>query len=399
MNQINKFLEKKNVIREIPITHILDAFRKFSNELIKPSCIINKKYKGKGVPFIVRWCTKENLTSVLNYSFENYKHLDSNLGSKIKLTPKGLVSHWVAGNVPTLGILSIICSIVTKNKSIIKLPSNSDRFFEDIFYFFSKLSPLHKKIYSSILTLRYDYNKDKHIAEKVSENSDARIIWGGNKSCEDILNYKKKINVTDMVFHDRTSFIILEEDLVKTNLKKITNLISRDISVFEQLACASPHTIFIRTKNKKIILEFCAELSKCLDRYLRIFPKIPSTSAQIQSILNLRTSYAINEKVWASSGTEYSVFFDKEIKFGPNIGFRNVFCRTFLKIEDITKVIPKNVQTVGMLINKKNKSEYMDKLAASGVLRFKNIGSMTNFEIPWDGIDIPRNLVNYIPKI
>lgn len=399
MDKVDKFFKKKNNLFEISIDEIINAFDKFSKELIKTDCIINKKYRGKGIPFIVRWCEKQNLISLLNSSFENYKLLDSNFIGKIKLIPKGIVSHWVAGNVPTLGILSIICSILTKNKSIIKLPSNSDSFFEDIFSFFSKLSPTHKLILSSILTLRYDYNENQELANKVSQNSDSRIIWGGNKSCESIINYKKKITVSDMVFHDRTSFIILDEKSIMKNLKKYTNLIARDISVFEQLACASPHTIFIKTRNKKIVLNFCEELSKSLEKYLDIFPKIPSTSKQIQSILNLRTSYAINEKVWASSGTEYSVFYDKDVKFGPNIGFRNVFCRTFFKIEDIIKVIPKNVQTVGMHVNKNNKSEYINKLAECGVLRFKRIGSMTNFEIPWDGIDIPRNLVNYIPKI
>jgi hypothetical protein len=399
MNKFNKFEKKKNILLDLPIDKIVNAFDKFSTELIKSKFIINHKYRGKGVPFIIRWCNKENLISILNYSFKNYKNLDADPENKIRLIPKGLVSHWVAGNVPTLGILSVICSILTKNKSIIKLPSNSDSFFEDIFFFFSKLSPIHKKIHSTLLTLRYDYAEDQDLADMVSKNSDTRIIWGGNKSCEAIINYKKKINVVDMVFHDRTSFIILDEDVIKNELKKITNLVARDISVFEQLACASPHTIFIKTKSKKFILKFCEELSKSLERYLEIFPKTTPTSSQIQSILNLRTNYAINEKVWASKGTEYSIFFDNDIKFGPNIGFRNIFCRTFLDIKDILKVIPKNVQTVGMFVNKKNKAKYMEKLSRNGVLRFKNIGNMTNFEIPWDGIDIPRNLVNYITKI
>ena len=398
MKNLEKSLKIKNDLINIPIDRILDAFNIFSKNLLKPNCIINKKYKNKGVPFIIRWCQKENLKNVLNFSFGNYKLLDNNFSENIKLMPKGIVSHWIAGNVPTLGVLSIISSVLTKNISIIKLPSNSDKFFEDIFSYFSSLSPTHKKIYKSILTFKYDYKKENDLANSISKNSDTRIIWGGDESCKAIGNYEKKINVNDLVFHDRTSFIILDEEAITKNIKKVTDLIARDISVFEQLACASPHTVFIKTKNMKLIFKFCETLSNALEKYLKIIPKIIPSPSHIQSILNLRTSYAIKNKVWSSQGTEYSVFFDKDIKFGPNIGYRNIFCRSFSDIDEIINVIPKNVQTAGIQIKKKNKDYYIKRLALSGVFRFKNLGTMTNFEIPWDGIDIPRNLVNYISK-
>ena len=398
MKNLKKILKSKNDLIDIPIDKILDAFHIFSEKLLNPNCIINKKYKNKGIPFIIRWCTKDNLKKVLNFSFGNYKFLDINFNSDFRLMPKGLVSHWIAGNVPTLGILSVISSILTKNTNIIKLPSSSDKFFEDIFSYFSKLSATHKKIYNSIHTFKYDYNGNQDLANSISKNSDTRIIWGGDESCRSISNYKKKINVTDLIFHDRTSFIILEENAINKNLKNLTDLIARDISVFEQLACASPHTIFIKTKSKKFIFKFCVSLSNSLKKYLEIIPKMTISPSHIQSILNLRATYAIKNKVWSSKGTEYSVFFDNEIKFGPNIGYRNIFCRPFSNIDEIISIIPKNVQTVGLCVSKRNKDKYTNKLLISGVFRFKKLGTMTNFEIPWDGIDIPRNLVNYISK-
>ena len=39
-------------------------------------------------------------------------------GIKFQVLPKGLVVHWIAGNVPTLGFLSLILGIITKIKTL-----------------------------------------------------------------------------------------------------------------------------------------------------------------------------------------------------------------------------------------------------------------------------------------
>ena len=38
--------------------------------------------------------------------------------------PQGIAVHWIAGNVPVLGVISLFQSLLTKNKSIIKVPVN-----------------------------------------------------------------------------------------------------------------------------------------------------------------------------------------------------------------------------------------------------------------------------------
>ena len=57
-------------------------------------------------------------------------HLDSLIindiaHKKLIALPRGLVVHWVSGNVPTLGIISLIISLLCKNSNIVKVANNS----------------------------------------------------------------------------------------------------------------------------------------------------------------------------------------------------------------------------------------------------------------------------------
>ena len=57
------------------------------------------------------------------YSLDNFVDLgDSEL--LFHAQPRGVACHWIAGNVDILGIFSAIQSLLTKNVSIIKVPSN-----------------------------------------------------------------------------------------------------------------------------------------------------------------------------------------------------------------------------------------------------------------------------------
>ena len=57
------------------------------------------------------------------HSLDNFVDLgDSEL--LFHAQPRGVACHWIAGNVDILGIFSAIQSLLTKNVSIIKVPSN-----------------------------------------------------------------------------------------------------------------------------------------------------------------------------------------------------------------------------------------------------------------------------------
>ena len=153
-----------------------------------------QKYNNHGVPFLSRWLAKDNLINVLNNSFFNYKNLDysSDSNKDTFLLPVGTISHWIAGNVPSLGILSLVPGLLTKNKNIIKLPSASDDFIPDLLNEMSKFSNVGKELFNNIEIYRADYKSELDILHKISNKSDLRVIWGGDESSNSIKIFLQK---------------------------------------------------------------------------------------------------------------------------------------------------------------------------------------------------------------
>ena len=85
---------------------------------------------GTNSPHVKNFLSKSYLSEKLDialhgdkYSLDNFVDLgDSEL--LFHAQPRGVACHWIAGNVDILGIFSAIQSLLTKNVSIIKVPSN-----------------------------------------------------------------------------------------------------------------------------------------------------------------------------------------------------------------------------------------------------------------------------------
>ena len=135
LNKIKIFKNKKSKIQNLDIQDILETFEKFSKKILTTNNFLQNKYRGYGLPFIDQWCSKKNLKQILNSHFQSLDELNlknSKKNNRFKILPKGLVVHWIAGNVPTLGFLSLILGILTKNKNIVRLPQFSKKILEDL---------------------------------------------------------------------------------------------------------------------------------------------------------------------------------------------------------------------------------------------------------------------------
>ena len=73
-----------------------------------------EKYKYHGLDFICNWIISGGFENNLNFSLRGSKHhLDdfifhNEFHKKLFAIPRGICTHWLAGNVPTLGIISLL---------------------------------------------------------------------------------------------------------------------------------------------------------------------------------------------------------------------------------------------------------------------------------------------------
>ncbi len=399
LNKIKNFEKLNTNLQNTEVEKILNSLDKFSKKILTSKNFLGNKYRGYGLPFIAEWCKKENLKKILVSSFGSLDNLDGlKKNSELKnykILPKGLVVHWVAGNVPTLGFLSLILGLITKNKNIVRLPLFSKKILEDLLNNFKKVDQTSKEICKNILILRYD-KKDIKISKKLSLIADARIIWGSDETCKNIKSLETKLGCEDLIFSNKVSLIIMDQDTLKKKSLEHFKKISRDILVFDQKACASPHTIFLEKASKNQISNFCRNLSKFLKQNYKKYQFAPVTSQKKVQILNLRLDYSVKHKVYSDhTDLNSTVLSDNKINLGPYIQNGTVFVRKLPSVNQIRNNFPKNIQTLG--VSKKSKSliPYIFELQKLGLARVRPLGKMTSFESIWDGMNIPLKLTKF----
>jgi hypothetical protein len=383
---------------------LVKAFEGFSESLLVRSNPLLSKYPGSGIPFLGRWCGRENLENILGDSLGSLACLDRfvpmsfHVNRSVRAFPKGTIVHWIAGNVPTLGLLSLISGILTKNANVIRVPSLADNLLADLMGLLSGLGEVPGAMARSVAIIRYDY-RDTKTAEEVSKSADVRIIWGGDESAASIKRLPTKLTCSDMVFPDRTSFVVLGRSVLSPDrVDTVTRLIAHDVSVFEQKACASPHTVFLSTDDEDEINLFCQSLKNAMHGILKLIPKTTPSQKEVQAILNLRAQYDMFHEAWYSEGTEFSIFWDDKVQIGPPIGNRTIFVRSLPSVEELVTILPSNVQSVGMAAEGDEYERLTNHLGAAGVHRFTPLGAMTHFEIPWDGVAMPQQLVRWTTR-
>lgn len=402
---IESLRKAQKQLTQWPIDRIIEILNEFALHLMNRRQPIHHHFPVAGLAYIADWCRATNLTRLLENTFSNRLVLDGYIDSEFRedrsyrALPRGLVTHWMAGNVPTLGFLSLVQGILTKNANLIKVASNSDILLARLLHLLASVkkeeSQNGAELTRSIAVVRYDRSK-KELGELISKYADVRFFWGSDESVSTLRRLPAKLHCTDLVFSNKTSFLVIDNHALRNvDRSSVTKRIASDMSVFEQKACASPHTLFLETEDGSEVEKFALDLKEALEGLLPSMPKTMPSQKEVSAILNLRAQYDMFHQAWYSDGVEFTLLFDQEFRLGPPIGNRTLYIRQTGNLERIAELITPKVQSVGILAEPEKFEKLTTLYAEMGIQRFTNIGAMTQFESPWDGYHIGHHLVRW----
>ena len=159
------------------------AVEPFNNEVCSFIADLSKNLDGNpksklfpDIKTLAFWCRKNNLLNLR----KNFLTKEIRLGL-------GLIFHITPSNIPTNFAYSLIFGLITGNSNIVKVPSKK---FDQINIICSSINKILKKkkyklIRKMITIVRYN---DKDIyTKKFSLMCNARLIWGGNNSINNII--------------------------------------------------------------------------------------------------------------------------------------------------------------------------------------------------------------------
>jgi hypothetical protein len=317
--------------------------------------------------------------------------------------PRGLLVHWVAGNVPLLGMISVIQGLLTKNANLVKVSRQNAGVLP---YFLAELGkityrrPDGEEISGRLFTdaVRAIYTgREDAAGATLSALADLRVAWGGREAVEAIMNLPRRFGTEDIVFGPKTSFVVLGAEKLSgdAEARKAAMLVARDAVALGQRGCNSPHTVFVERGGALTPEAFAALLADEMGRASR---QVPSDVAPQESfqILGWRAEYDMKGRAWYSEGVRWSVFYNDEDRglATPCYG-RTLFVRPVDNVFDVAALCSVNTQTAGLALDGR-RLKLAEALTARGVERCPEVGQMSLYEAPWDGMYPMDRMVRWV---
>jgi hypothetical protein len=340
-----------------------------------------------------------NFPEILTFAFfcrkANLLHLAKTYyPEKNRRIGRGVVFHITPSNMPMNFAYSLVSGILSGNLNIVRLPSKQ---FKQIDIICDSIKSISKQLefrsYTKrILIVRYD--KEGAATAYFSARCDARMIWGGDQTVQQIKKNAIPDRSIDITFADKYSICIINADtyIHESYPERLAQLFFNDTFLFDQNACTSPHLIVWLGSNdnvlnsKKIFWNNLYDLTK--KRY-KLQPhaaidKLVSFYEQVIHLNNMRLTAMPDNLIWRIELNELT----KEIeKFRCNCGYFVEY--TASSLLDLSVIISKKHQTIACYgVENKDWNEFNLRNNLNVIDRLKPIGKTSEFSLTWDGFNL-----------
>jgi hypothetical protein len=389
---------------EFPIEVIILIINEYSKRIAKDREIL----KIEGVPFLCFYLKKINIEKQLKLNLGNIEYLNNFVQVEddkyIKAQPKGIVCHWMASNVSTLGIYSVLQSILCKNGNILRVSKVSVSKVYELLKLLDNIDIKYEgNMYSSKVILKsialiYFNSEDVYHNSAMSLKADARMVWGGKIAVDAISILPKKATCKDLIFGPKYSFAVFDRSAIESDdfEEYLENLVTEIIS-FDQKACSSPQVLFLE-KSKLPIEKIGSMLSLKFEKIIKRYTNLDLEESVASKIINIRGEYSLclDKMLYISKGLQYTILIDNELKLEEPITGRTIYLKDIEDIFEVLPLITKSIQTIGIASkNIKKTLKFTDRATALGVDRVVKIGYMNLYDSPWDGRLIMSELVRW----
>ena len=379
----------------------LSALNDLSDLLLAPAgAELRRSLPVDGLAFLSAFLRESNLRHMIEREIPQPGALDGFLAvgprKSLRLLPKGVVCHWVAGNVPLLAVFSWALSAAVGNSNVIRLSSRQGDVMSPLLRALSGRSEVGRRMAGDTLVVSFDLT-DEMAHHQMSQAADVRIAWGGRDAVDAIRGLPTRWDCEDVVFGPRSSMAVIDPGVITPG--GVTRL-ATDIVIFDQLACSSPQVVFLKGRPGE------AAFDGFLDRFQTAFAKQSAGfprhrldfSETYRIALDRSRAILAGGSILRDDGTQWTV----AVLTAPvdAIGCANRFVQVvpYTTQDEILAYIPENAQTCVVQLPGDELASFTEQAAWRGVCRFPNPGEGNHFENPWDGIGLVSRLVKFVVR-
>lgn len=387
---VNYIIGKEQIFVS-PLVPYSEIICQFLNEL-SSSLIKNKQ--AQEYPDIISfafWCRKSNIS----------KLKDKFLSDEYRIG-LGTVFHITPSNIPVNFAFSFIFGLLSGNANIVRVPSKNYVQIDIICTTIKNILDDEKYEVIRNMTSFISYNRDDDTTAYFSKISNARVIWGGDKTIHNIKSLPTSARCIDIAFSDRFSFsIISSESIINLNELEINSLVEgfyNDTYLMDQNACSSPHLILWVGKNKqkakdifwnslylKVKEKYDLPEVKAVDKYTQLCENIIAID-EIKKFKNYENLiYILNLNDLVLDIESYSGKFGYFFEYDTD------------SLKDLVKIVNNKYQTLTYFgVDKMELANLIIDNSLLGIDRVVPIGQALDINVIWDGYDIISKLSRII---
>lgn len=303
---------------------------------------------------------------------------------RLLVRPVGQVLHVSAGNTFLGGVESLVNGLITGNVNYFKT-AEGDRAFPLVFAR-SVAESDPERLFAGRLAVLSWRGGDEAIESLFKREMDAIIFYGGDGA---LASWRSGLGPgTTLISHGPRMGIGVVSRLGRRRQgpRELAQRIALDMSIWEQRACNSLHTLFLQV-GEPAEAPFIEALTSSLDRMARVFPTDARSVEEDVEVLRARelaraarlTGRPVS--VQGAPGGEWTVIRQgADEPLSPSPLGRTVFLRPYVSLEDLVgSLVPheSNLQTAGYCLDPSELREYAMALASVGVTRLCPFGVMT----------------------
>jgi len=361
------------------------------NFLVSLSKSILRSQAAKKFPDLITfgyYCRKSNLMKLkLAQVSSNGGNFRFGLGTCLHIAPS---------NIPMNFAFSFLMGFLSGNRNIVRIPTKK---FEQLDVFLNLFLELcqtdeFKSIGRANCFVRTERDSSKLI--ELVANSDALVVWGGDKTVKLFRQLDKKPLCIEVYFPDRVSSVVLDcESLIGLNDEEM-GVFCRDFYndtyLVDQNACSSPSIIYWYGEDEKqeqAKQRFVSQMNKYLESSYEL-----ATVSKVDKLIDVisfcdKTNCPIN--VDQTSGELWFLDTDSQ-EIRPKLG--TFISKSITKLDEISTYIRKNEQT--LLYFGLDAKELLTMIVEHGKLvdRIVPVGQALSIGMHWDG----KNLIDTLSK-
>jgi hypothetical protein len=398
----------RKAVFEIPIGAIVEILDSLGKALLKDE----KLSQEEGLPFLSMWLRKRALLEMIDLNLGGRPELlDGPVklkeGRYLRAQPRGVVAHWIAGNVPTLSAFSLFQSVLCKNANIVRAPKGGVALLIEILKKLDGISVEYEgKTYSGGTLLKgicviHFPSSDTSLNAALSVSADCKVAWGGSEAMEAIRNLPQREHCETIIFGPKYSFGVIDKETLEEGgayLARTLESFCGSAIVFDQAGCSSPHVIFLE-KNEKPLAETVRGLSEAFKKLSSRHPKGNISQSTAARIINKRAEYYLDpdKDVVCSEENDWTLLVGGVPRLEDPVQSRTLFVKEVDSLMDVVPLITKKVQTIGIAIKSGKKMlAFSDAASYRGVARLVKPEEMSYYDSPWDGMLVMGRLVRFV---